>query len=192
MIQFGQIIKHILLEWTEPKYEQNNVQKNFDIIKKSIETGGVIEFYYLNVDGLPKGQYRKRVCEGYELAVNKKDNIILSGWWVAQFSKSGKVPVRWREYLLSNMKQIRIIPRKQRIVRDLWAGGTHKNMKKVLVSISDYFKPKNIKKDMELINKEKRIKKAQDVIDKKLQKSRFQEPDPEPTGEFDEYDLTEN
>ena len=191
MIQFGQIIKHILLEWGEPKYEANNVQKNFDIIKKSIETGGVIEFYYLNVDGLPKGQYRFRTVEPFELGVNKKGNIVLSGYWVARYSKSGNIP-KWRLYVLNNVKQLRIIPRRQRIVRDLWAGGTHKLMTKVLVSIADYFKPKNTKKDMEQINKEKRYKKAQDAIDKKLEKAKFKEPDPEPTGEFEEDDLTED
>ena len=190
MIKFSKIISQLLTEWAEPKYEANNVSKNFDIIKKSIETGGVIEFYYLNVDGLPKGQYRKRVCESFELAVNKKDNIILSGWWVAQFSKSGKVPIRWREYLLSNMKQIRIIPRKQRIVRDLWAGGTHKNMKKILVSIADYFKPKNGKT---LPNKFRQEKQKQDVTNRvKEKKPKFVEPEPEQTGDFEEDDLTQD
>jgi hypothetical protein len=186
MIQISKLISQILTEWAEPKYEQNNVQKNFDIIKKSIETGGVIECYYLNVDGLPKGLYRRRLIEPFELGLNKKGNMILSGYWVAQFSKSGNVP-KWRTYSLSNLKQIRIVPRKQRIVRDLWANGTHKLMTKVLVSIADYFKPKNGKR---LPNKFRQEKQKQ-VVQQKIKdtKSKYVEPEVEPTGEFEEDDL---
>ena len=190
MIKFSKIIGQLLHEWSEPKYEANNVQKNFDIIKKSIETGGVIDFYYLNVDGLPKNQYRFRTVEAFDLGMNAKGNMLLSGYWVARFSKSGNIP-RWRCYVLSNMKQIRIIPRKQRVVRDLWAGGTNKLMTKVLVSIADYFKPKNMKKDTEQLNKAKRAKKQQDIVNQKLEKSKFQEPEPDQTGDFEEDDLTQ-
>lgn len=187
MIKFSKLIQTILTEWTQPKYEANNVQKNFEIIKKSIQTGGVIEFYYLNVDGLPKNQYRIRFVEPFDLGVNAKGNMILSGYWVAKFSKSGNIP-KWRSYSLSNIKQLRIVPRKQRIVRDLWAGGTNKLMTKVLVSIADYFKPTNGKR---LPNKFRQEKQKQDVAKQIIDKKpKFVEPKPDETGDFEEDDLT--
>jgi hypothetical protein len=146
----------VLNEWASDEqltFLDNDVTKNFNTLKKIISEANVCQFMYYNRDGLPRGLYRKRTVEPNELAQNNgTKRIILSGFLTADFTKRNHIP-RERFYLLSNMKNIRTIVRKNRVVRPTWAGGSI-NGYKVLVSIATYFKATNKRDTVKTIKKQ--------------------------------------
>ena len=201
-INFSEILREALLGektkmmWQnakkKPTYETgNNEKKNFDILKKSIETLSAIECYYKNawVNG-ETVNYRKRQFEPFQILRNSKGNLLVLGYFTAGYTQWNQQPPM-RTYLLKQFRQIRIVPRKTRIVRPDYDGGQFKGMD-VLVDILDYARIKNPKNQKMVSN----IPKNKDVKRNDLntkEKSKYQEPEKEEsTGEFEEDDLTQN
>jgi hypothetical protein len=69
----------------------------------AIESKHVVRFYY-DGDGVPG----HRFVEPHMVALNRKDNLALSGWYLRGASESSRGP-GWREYLISSMSDIIIL-----------------------------------------------------------------------------------
>jgi hypothetical protein len=146
----------VLNEWASDEqltFLDNDVTKNFNTFKRIITNLNVAEFMYYNRDGLPRGLYRKRTAEPFEISRNNKTKrVIMSGYIVSNFTKSNNVPY-WRFYLLCNVKNIKEIKRKTRVVRPLWAGGSIKGHS-VLFTIASVYKPTNKRDTVKTIKKQ--------------------------------------
>jgi hypothetical protein len=63
----------------------------------------VVRFYY-GGDGIPG----YRIVEPHMVAYNRKENLVLSGWYLSGASESSRGP-GWREYLVSSISDITIL-----------------------------------------------------------------------------------
>lgn len=196
-INFSEILREALLgesNWDSaknpPEYKNNNVSKNFEIIKKAIDNLDVIDCYYYNAwGGMPKNQYARRLFEPFAIVQNSKGNLLVSGYFTNFFTKSNNVPF-WRTYLIENFSKIRIVPRKNRPIRAGFNPNGFTGMR-VLVSIMDKNKivNKGGRKSEREVNPN--YSTTNSKFGKNIDKPKFQEPT-ETTGEFEEDDLTQN
>lgn len=196
-MKFSEILKEALLKektqmnWRNAQkpatYETgNNEKKNFDILKKSIETLSAITCYYKNawVNG-EKVTYFKRDFEPFQILRNHKGHLLVLGYFTNGYTQWNQMPP-FRTYLLSQFRQMRIVSRKTRIVRPDFKGGSFKNMQ-VVVDIMDYAKIKNPKnkKIVSNVPKSKDDVKRNDLNTK--EKVQYEEPEKEQaTGAFED------
>lgn len=185
-INFSEILREALLNealnWANaksaPTYETgNNEKKNFDILKKSIETLSAIDCYYKNawVNG-EKVKYFRRNFEPFMLLKNHKGHILVLGYFTNGYTQWNQ-PIKFRTYLISQFRQIRIVPRKTRIARPEFDPSGFKNME-VLVNIMTYAKIKNPKNKKIVSNVPKNKDNTPNDLNTK-EKVKYQEPDKE-------------
>jgi hypothetical protein len=171
---------------SDPSYEtSNNEKKNFDILKKSIESLSAIDCYYKNawVNG-EKVTYHRRIFEPFQILKNHKGHLLVLGYFVSGYTQWNQQPP-FKTYKLGQFRQLRVVPRKTRIVRPDFKGGSFKGMQ-VLVDIMDYAKIKNPKnqKIVPNISKNKDVKRN-DLNTK--EKVKYDEPEKEQaTGAFED------
>lgn len=70
----------------------------------AITSRNLVQFYYSG-DKSPG----LRVVEPHMVAYNRRDNLALSAWYLSGASESGEGP-GWREYLLSEMTSLTVLP----------------------------------------------------------------------------------
>ena len=125
-------------------YKQNDIKKNYELLKKSVEDGDAVTFKYVNAwepHNQPNPENNKSLsAEIFTIGEHKSTgNLIARGFLTAGKSNRNN-PIKWRTFLLSNMKDVRILPRKARLVRSLYHSPDQK-MSKIFVDLINYYVP---------------------------------------------------
>lgn len=71
-----------------------------NLICQAIRELHLLSFFYDNA---------VRVVEPHQLGINKAQNVALSAYWVSGYSESGDTANRWREFIIEEMSNARIL-----------------------------------------------------------------------------------
>lgn len=125
-------------------YQANDINKNFKLLKKSIEDGDAVTFKYLNAwnphnKPNPKN-YKSLSVEIFTIGQHKDTGNLIARGFLTAGKSSRNNPIKWRTFLLSNIRDVRILPRKARVVRSLYHSPDQK-MSKIFSDLINYYTP---------------------------------------------------
>lgn len=124
------------------------MKKNYELLKKSIEEGDAVTFRYLNAwepHNKPKpSNYKNLSVEIFTIGEHKDTGNLIARGFLTGGKSNRNNPVKWRTYLLSNMKDVRILPRKARYVRSLYHSPDQK-MSTIFVDLINYYVPSDVR-----------------------------------------------
>lgn len=128
-------------------YQQNDINKNYSLLRQSIENGDAVTFKYLNAwsphnKPNPKN-YKSLSVEIFTIGQHKDTGNLIARGFLTAGKSSRNNPIKWRTFLLSNIKDVRILPRKARVVRSLYHSPDQK-MSKIFSDLINYYVPSNV------------------------------------------------
>ena len=156
MVKIENILKEVI------KYQTNDINKNFKLLKDSIENGNAVTFKYLNAwsphNSPNPDNYKSLAVEIFTIGKHKTSGNVLARGFLTAGKSNRNQPIKWRTFLLSNMKDVRILDRKARVVRSLYHS-PDQDFSEIFSDLIDYYVPSDARN--KFVKRTKKVDKSQ-------------------------------